>query len=181
MIGLHNITRIENIQEELFGKETDTPIVRKIILHKEQDVLMINGNFINRYAVFIDKHSCELINETKFDSTHHFKFQNNELTVVRDTNITQEEIDEIDDYEDFDSFTIKKYHIEGKQGLFWLIINSCFWIYGDIPPLDLDQLDGLDGLDGLDDLDDLDDDPAEDYDNTNDIDDLYLQVTSAFF
>ena len=133
MIKQHTISYIEEKQEPIFESEPNSVIVRKTILHKDDNIE--HPAAINRYAEFINRDACILLHGVKFDDKHHFFFQNEKLYIKHDNDL--DDLDEeywSDDDEDFPTFEIRKYFIEGKEGWYWNTLENYFWIWGDLPP-----------------------------------------------
>jgi hypothetical protein len=126
-----NISSIKELQEPIFKDVQDSVIVRKTILYKEDS--LTNPYAVNRYAMFLDKSSCELLNGVQFDRRHYFLFSNNELYIKHYEDMDIEDYDYTsDDDDDYFSFKINKFEIEGKQGLYWKLEDNWFQIYGDM-------------------------------------------------
>jgi hypothetical protein len=142
MIKRDTFTNIEEI-EEVFQNEI---VIKKVVLYKPDSI--DNPYATNRYAEFIDEETSIKINGTRFDSYHFMSYEPNEKKLyikhiydysIKERNLLLngeqiDEIDEIDDIDDYNTFEIKKYFIEGREGIYWNLIDNYFWIWGDLPP-----------------------------------------------
>jgi hypothetical protein len=134
VVKLQNISRVDELQEPIFNENKDSVIVRKTILHKEDD--LYNHFAVNRYATFLNKHSCELIHGVEFDIRHFFSFDNiNNILYIKHYNDIGEDSDydyTSDDDDDFPTIIIEKYIIEGREGYYWKLEDNFFFLYNDI-------------------------------------------------
>lgn len=137
MIRQETFSYIEEIQEPIFIFDVDSLIVRKTILRKNDS--LENPLATNRYAEFINKDACEILNGVSYDNKHYFFFENEKFYIkhINDNDLEDDLEDEYwsDDDEDFPTIEFNKYLIEGKQGWYWQINENYFWIWGDLPPI----------------------------------------------
>jgi hypothetical protein len=94
MISLDNISNIRDVEDNLFNDD-NSPIVKQLILYKEEDQYDILKNLKleqdkPRYGIFIDIEGCQKLNNYKIDCHHYYKFENDELFVVLDETIESE-------------------------------------------------------------------------------------------